>query len=75
MGYTTNDSALSTSATRFTTGPPKWAGLTTTPEELVYLATATTGRTIRIGFEAEVNALQPFGSYTGTVLLVATPTY
>jgi hypothetical protein len=76
LGYTTEDSTLGTgTAARFTTGAPKWAGLDTTADEVVYNATGTTTLTTRIGWQAEVNALQPSGSYTGTVLLVATPTY
>jgi hypothetical protein len=76
LGYTTEESALGTgTAARFTTGAPKWAGLATTADEVVYSAVGTATRTKRVGFQAEVNALQPSGSYTGTVLLVATPTY
>ena len=76
LGYTTEDATLGTgTAARFTTGPPKWAGLITTAEELVYNATGASSQTTRIGWQAEVNALQPSGSYTGTALLVATPTY
>jgi hypothetical protein len=29
----------------------------------------------KIGWQAEVNSTQPAGSYTGTITLVATPTY
>lgn len=77
VGYTTNEAALGTgTATRFTSsGGNKWAGLITTPEEVAYSAVGASARTMRVGFQAEVNALQPSGSYTGTVLLVATPTY
>lgn len=76
LGYTTEDATLGTgTAARFTTGAPKWAGLDTTASELVYNATGTTTQTTRIGWQAEVNALQPSGSYTGTAILVATPTY
>ena len=76
LGYTTEEAALGTgTATRFTSGGPKWAGLATTADEVAYSPTGTSARTKRVGFQAEVNALQPSGSYTGTVLLVATPTY
>ena len=76
VGYTTEEAALGTgTAARFTTGPPKWAGLITTPEEVVYSAVGGASRLIRIGFQAEINGFQPPGAYSGTVLLVATPTY
>lgn len=75
VGYTTEEAALGTgTADRFTSAL-KWAGLSTTPGEVAYSAVGGAERTKRIGFQAEVNALQPSGSYTGTVLLVATPTY
>lgn len=78
FGYTTNDSTLGTgTADRFTSsGGNKWAGPTTSPLEVAYSATGVaTAQTTRVGWEAEVNELQPQGSYTGTVILVATPTY
>jgi hypothetical protein len=78
FGYTTNDASLGTgTATRFTSsGGNKWAGATTSPLEIAYSATGvSSGETTRIGWQAEVNGLQPAGSYTGTVILVATPTY
>ncbi len=76
LGYTTEDATLGTgTAARFTTSAPKWAGLDTTASEVVYNAAGTTSLTTRIGWQAEVNALQPSGSYSGTVILVATPTY
>ncbi len=77
MGYTTEDVTLGTGTTnRFTSN--KWAGQeNVTPKELFYSAAAPAGGTAseRIGWQAQVNALQPAGNYTGTVLLVATPTY
>lgn len=76
FGYTTEDASLCTgSAARFTTSAPKWAGSTTTGAELICSATGVTTETTRIGYEAEVNSIQPPGSYSGTVVLVATPTY
>jgi len=76
FGYTTNDSTLGSGTTaRFTTGPPKWAGINSIAEEVAYNAGAVTTETTRVGWEIEVNTLQPSGSYTGTVILVATPTY
>ncbi|MCX6732411.1 MAG: hypothetical protein NTV98_02630 [Candidatus Roizmanbacteria bacterium] len=76
FGYTTEENALGTgTAARFTTSPPKWAGVITTPEEIIYNATGAVNQTTRIGWQVEINALQPAGSYVGSVLLVATPTY
>ncbi len=78
FGYTTNDSSLGTgTADRFTSsGGNKWAGPTTSPLEVAYSATGVgSGETTRVGWQAEVNSLQPAGTYTGTVILVATPTY
>jgi len=78
FGYTTNDSSLGTgTADRFTSaGGNKWAGPTTSPLEVAFSSSGTpTAETTRVGWQAEVNSLQPPGSYTGTVVLVATPTY
>jgi hypothetical protein len=77
FGYTTADSSLGTGDTdRFTDTGNEWAGTTTSPLEVVYSATApSSNETTRIGWRAEVNSLQPQGSYAGTVILVATPTY
>lgn len=71
FGYTTEDTTLS----QFQAN--KWAGATTSPLNIMSEATAVSGgeETVRIGWQAEVNESQPAGSYTGTVILVATPTY
>ena len=74
FGYTTEDATLCTgTASRFTSN--KWAGSTTTGQELVCNASGITTETTRVGWQAQVNTLQPAGSYTGSVILVATPTY
>lgn len=78
FGYTTNDATLGTgTADRFTSsGGNKWAGPTTSPLEVAYSAAQVgNGETTRIGWQAEINETQPPGDYTGTVILVATPTY
>ncbi len=78
FGYTTNDASLGTgTATRFTgSGGNKWAGTTTSPLEVAYSAVGVSSAEVtRVGWQAEVNGLQPAGAYTGTVVLVATPTY
>lgn len=77
FGYTTNDATLGTgTAARFTTGGGnKWSGTTTSPLEVAYSAAGVSSETTRVGWQAEVNALQAAGSYAGTVVLVTTPTY
>jgi hypothetical protein len=76
IGYTTEENEFAANATRFTaTGGNKWAGLRNAPEEVAFSATGKVPRTTRIGLQIEINAVQPAGSYAGTVLLVATPTY
>lgn len=78
FGYTTNDSSLGTgTAARFTSsGGNKWAGTDSTPYEVAYNSgLVVSGETTRVGWQAEVNSIQPPGTYSGTVILVATPTY
>lgn len=78
MGYTTNDATLTNTGDgvdRFTNGGPKYAGLTNTADEVGFNSTGTTTIVTRVGYRVEINAAQPAGAYTGTVLLVATPTY
>ncbi len=69
FGYTTEDTAHSGFQSN------KWARADTTARAIVTNTGAASAETTRIGWQAEVNALQPAGSYTGTILLVATPTY
>lgn len=71
FGYTTEDATLN----QFQAN--KWAGATTSPLNIMSEATAVSGgeETVRIGWQAEVNEIQPPGSYSGSVILVATPTY
>jgi hypothetical protein len=73
VGYTTESTTLAGSASRFSSN--KWAGLTTTADQVMYSTTGTTSTTTRLGWQAEVNSYQPEGQYTGTVIVVATPTY
>lgn len=69
FGYTTEDTDFSVFQSN------KWAGSETTARAIVSNATGTSTQTTRIGWRAEVNSVQPSGSYTGTAILVATPTY
>ncbi len=76
FGYTTNDSTLCTGTPdRFTNGGPNYAGFSTTGQEVACNSAAVTTETTRVGWKVAINALQPSGTYTGTVILVATPTY
>lgn len=71
FGMTTEDTDLSGY------GSNKWEGVSTTARNLLSQSGPVSGgtETVRVGWQAEVNEIQPPGSYTGTVILVATPTY
>lgn len=74
FGYTTESTNLCTgTAGRFSSD--KWAGSTTTGQEVVCATSGVSSQTTRLGWQAEVNAVQPAGTYSGTVVLIATPTY
>lgn len=77
VGYTTEETGLTGgTATRFSGN--LWAGLTNSPDPIISSTdpTGASARTVRVGWQAEVNELQPPSpNYTGTVILVATPTY
>lgn len=77
FGYTTNDATLCTGTTdRFTSsGGNKWAGSSTSALEVACSTTSVSSQTTRVGWQTEINAVQPPGSYSGVVTLVATPTY
>lgn len=77
FGYTTNDATLGTgTVNRFTSVGNVWAGPTTSALEVAFSSVGvSSAETTRVGWQAEVNGLEPPGSYSGTVVLVATPTY
>jgi hypothetical protein len=76
FGYTTEDASLCTgTAARFTDGGNEWAGSSTVGAEVVCAPSGVNAETTRIGWQVEVNGIQPAGGYTGTAILVATPTY
>lgn len=77
FGYTTEDATLCTGTVdRFTSaGGNKWAGSTTTGLEVICSAAGVTSQTTRVGWQVEVNGIQPAGGYSGTAILIATPTY
>lgn len=68
-GYTTEDTDYSNFQSN------KWAGTETTARAIVTNATGASSQTTRIGWQAQVDSIQPAGSYTATEVLVATPTY
>ena len=75
FGYTTEDDTLSTvpgAADRFTSdGGNKWAGLNSTPEEVMYSTLGSEeGDTVLLGYQLEVNGptartLYRYGSFGG----------
>jgi len=75
FGYTTESTTLvgTGGTSRFTTN--KWAGMTTTADPIASNTTYVSSEVTRVGWQVAVNSLQPAGNYTGTVILVATPTY
>lgn len=82
FGYTTSDESLAGGSSRFGAGADAgdyWAGFTNsnTPYEIAYNDSAVSnGETTNIGFKLEVNAYQPSGYYSGTVLTyICTATY
>ncbi|MBU1663340.1 hypothetical protein KJ627_03850 [Patescibacteria group bacterium] len=75
FGYTTADDSLSIgSPARFGSGTDRadyWAGLTATSTayEIAYNdSVVIDGETTNVGFKLEINAYQPAGYYSGTVL-------
>jgi hypothetical protein len=76
FGYTTNDASLCTgTAARFTDTGNEWAGTTTAGAEVACAASGVVADLVRVGWQVEVNNVQPSGTYAGTAILVATPTY
>ncbi|GLZ00202.1 NHL repeat-containing protein [Actinoplanes sp. NBRC 103695] len=53
----------------------KWAGFSSTPEQIVSAATAAPADTITLSMRAEIDYLMKAGTYTGTVTYTLTPTY
>lgn len=76
FGYTTNDSSLSGSATRFTDSAPEYAAFTTTNAEVAYSSAAVASETTRIGYAVGISGTTPAGTYgNSTVIITATPAY
>ncbi len=76
-GYTTEDTALGTgTADRFTSsGGDKWAPFSSTPYEVIYSSGPVNAEATKVGHKVEANAMQPQGSYTGTVEYIATAVF
>ncbi len=75
FGYTTNDTVLSGTANRFTTADDLFAGLTTSPAEVVYNATAIANDTKNIGYRLRFDGLTEAGTYQGTLVYTCTPVF
>ena len=74
FAYTTNSTALCIgTGNRFNN--TKYAGLTTTGGEVACSTAGVNSQTTRVGWKLGIDNLQPAGAYTGTVILIATPTY
>lgn len=73
FGYTTGSTTLAGSASRFSSN--KWAGFTTANLEVAHASAAVSSSTTRIGYQVGISGTTPAGSYTGTVVLTATPSY
>jgi len=78
FGYTSSSNALCTgTANRFTDNSSyqKYAGFSITGGEVACSTTPKNSDTTRVGWKLEINNIQPAGQYTGSIILVATPTY
>lgn len=78
FGYTTSSNALCTgTANRFTDNSSyqRYAGFSTTGGEVACSTTPKSSDTTRVGWKLQINNIQPAGQYTGSIILVATPTY
>ncbi len=79
FGYTTDDYTLgNTEYDRFASN--NWAGATTTPSEIMYHNGSTNGTTqgqgtTRIGYELEIDNLQPAGIYSTNLMYICTATF
>ncbi len=69
FGYTTNHAGVN----QFSSN--KWAGPLTTAANIANSTVPVSTETTRVGWEIEINGIQPAGNYAGTMVLVATPTY
>ncbi|HEX7260171.1 MAG TPA: hypothetical protein VF272_04550 [Candidatus Saccharimonadia bacterium] len=75
FGYTTADSVLSGTPGRFTTTDNLFAGLTTTPAEVAYNATAIANDATNVGYRLRITGLTEAGTYQGTLVYTCTPVF
>ncbi|MCL5433098.1 MAG: hypothetical protein M1524_03210 [Patescibacteria group bacterium] len=74
FGYTTESTTLSGTGGRFSGG--KWAKFETWGYEVARSATKPSApETTRVGYQVGVSGTQASGTYTTTIIFVATPTY
>ena len=73
FGYQSGSSSLSGTGTRFTGN--KWAKFETWGYEVARATTKVSSDVTNIGIQAGVSATQEAGTYTTTIIYVATPTY
>ncbi len=75
FGYTTNDATLSGVATRFTASDDLFAGLTTTPDQVAYNATAIANDQVNVGYRLKYTGVTEAGVYRGTLVYTCTPVF
>jgi hypothetical protein len=75
FGYTSDDTVLSGTANRFTSTDNLFAGLTTTPAEVAYNATAIANDITDIGYRLRITGLTEAGTYQGTLVYTCTPVF
>jgi hypothetical protein len=73
-GYHTGDKVLSGNPTRFS-ADDSYATFSSTPEEIAYSATPVTDETTDMVFRVEATNQQAAGSYQGSVVYIAVPTF
>jgi hypothetical protein len=75
FGYTTNDSSLSGTATRFTASDNLFAGLTTTADEVAYNSGPAASDAVNVGLRLRFTGTTEAGAYSGTLVYTCTPTF
>ncbi len=75
FGYTTNDSTLSGTATRFTASDNLFAGLTTSADEVAYSGAAVASDQVNVGYRLRFTGTTEAGTYQGTLTYTCTPTF
>lgn len=73
FGYTTSSTTLSGTGARFQTN--KWAGFRQWGDEVARKATKASSDVTNVGIQIGVDGVQEAGTYTTTIIYIATPTY